>query len=145
MPEHFETRFLPYSPEQIFNLVSDIESYPEFLPWCIGTRILKREENIIYADLIVGFKMVREIYTSKIILERPDLINVEYQKGPFKYMKNIWKFKKNRSGCEITFFIDFEFKSRVLRGIMGPVFGEAVNRMVGAFEDRANVIYGKSS
>ena len=88
MPEHFERRLLPYTSEQLFNLVADIESYPEFLPWCVGTRILKREENVVYADLMVGFKMVREVYTSKVILERPGLIDVEYQKGPFKYLSN---------------------------------------------------------
>jgi len=141
MPEHFERRLLPYTSEQLFNLVADIESYPEFLPWCVGTRILKREENVVYADLMVGFKMVREVYTSKVILERPDLIDVEYQKGPFKYLNNHWKFRDEGAGCEIEFFIDFEFRSRVLRGIIGPFFGDAVNRMVGAFEDRAKVIY----
>ncbi len=143
MPKHFETRVLPYSSEEIFNLVSDIESYPEFLPWCIGTRILKQEKNIIYADLIVGVKLVREVYTSKVILQRPNAIDVEYEKGPFKHLINNWKFKEIGSGCEVKFFIDFEFKSRFLRGLMGVFFGEAVNRMVTAFENRANVIYGK--
>ena len=143
MPKHFETRVLPYSSEEIFDLVSDIESYPEFLPWCIGTRILKQEKNIIYADLIVGFKLVREVYTSKVILQRPNAIDVEYEKGPFKHLINNWKIKEIGSGCEVKFFIDFEFKSRFLRGLMGVFFGEAVNRMVTAFENRANVIYGK--
>ena len=145
MPKHFETRVLPYSSKQIFNLVSDIESYPEFLPWCIGTRILKQEKNIIYADLIVGFKLVREVYTSKVILESPRNIDVEYEKGPFKHLINNWKFKDLGDECEIQFFIDFEFKSRILRGIMGVFFGEAVNRMVTAFENRANVVYGEKS
>jgi coenzyme Q-binding protein COQ10 len=142
MPEHSERRILPYTPEQLFNLVADIESYPEFLPWCVGTRILRREENVVYADLMVGFKMVREVYTSKVILDHPDLINVKYQKGPFKYLNNYWKFKTDEAGCEIEFFIDFEFRSRILRGIIGPFFGDAVNRMVSAFEDRAKVVYG---
>ena len=105
MPKHFETRVLPYSSEEIFNLVSDIESYPEFLPWCIGTRILKQEKNIIYADLIVGFKLVREVYTSKVILQRPNAIDVEYEKGPFKHLINNWKIKEIGSGCEVKFFI----------------------------------------
>ena len=145
MPKHFETRVLPYSSEEIFDLVSDIESYPEFLPWCIGTRILKQEKNIIYADLIVGFKLVREVYTSKVILQRPNAIDVKYEKGPFKHLINNWKIKEIGSGCEVKFFIDFEFKSRFLRGLMGVFFGEAVNRMVTAFENRANVVYGKRS
>jgi len=142
MPEHSERRILPYTSEQLFDLVADIERYPEFLPWCVGTRILKREENVVYADLMVGFKMVREVYTSKVILKRPDLINVEYQNGPFKYLNNNWKFKNSERGSEIEFFIDFEFRSPVLRGIIGPFFGDAVNRMVSAFETRAQEIYG---
>jgi coenzyme Q-binding protein COQ10 len=89
--------------------------------------------------------MVREVYTSKVIFERPGLINVEYQKGPFKHLKNDWKFRDEGAGCEIEFFIDFEFRSRVLRGIIGPFFGDAVNRMVSAFEDRAKVVYGATS
>jgi len=142
MPEHSERRILPYTSEQLFDLVADIERYPEFLPWCVGTRILKREENVVYADLMVGFKMVREVYTSKVILKRPDLINVEYQNGPFKYLNNNWKFKNSERGSEIEFFIDFEFRSPVLRGIIGPFFADAVNRMVSAFETRAQEIYG---
>ena len=118
MPEHSERRILPYTPEQLFNLVADIESYPEFLPWCVGTRILRREENVVYADLMVGFKMVREVYTSKVILDHPDLINVKYQKGPFKHLENKWNFNPHSDGCVIEFFIDFEFRSRLLRTVM---------------------------
>ncbi|NKB21933.1 MAG: type II toxin-antitoxin system RatA family toxin [Alphaproteobacteria bacterium] len=145
MPKHSERRLLPYTSEQIFDLVADVERYPEFLPWCVGTRILRREENVVYADLMVGFKMVREVYTSKVILDRPGTIDVEYQKGPFKHLINYWKFKNAEDGCEIEFFIDFEFRSRILRGIIGPFFGEAVHRMVGAFEARAVDVYGKNN
>ncbi len=144
MPVHSDRRYLPYTPEQLFNLVADIERYPEFLPWCVGTRILRREENAVYADLMVGFKMVREVYTSKVIFDRPERIDVEYQKGPFKHLINHWKFHDSEQGCEVEFFIDFEFRSKILRGIIGPFFGEAVNKMVGAFEERAKVVYGKN-
>jgi coenzyme Q-binding protein COQ10 len=142
MPQHAEKRFLPYTAEQVFDLVADIERYPEFLPWCVGARILRRDGDVLKADVIVGFKMLRETFTSRDTLNRVSDIQVEYQKGPFKHLENNWKFVSVEGGCEIEFFIDFEFRSRLLRNIMGPLFGEAVRRMVGAFETRAKDIYG---
>ncbi len=142
MPQHAEKRFLPYSAEQMFDLVAEIERYPEFLPWCVGARILRRDGDVVMADVIVGFKMLRETFTSKVTLNRPEHIEVEYQKGPFKHLENNWRFESREGGCEIGFFIDFEFRSRILKNIMGPLFGEAVHRMVGAFETRAKNIYG---
>jgi len=143
MPQHAEKRFLPYTPEQLFDLVADVERYPEFLPWCVGARILRRDGDVFTADVIVGFKMLRETFTSKVTLNRFSNIEVEYQKGPFKHLRNSWNFVPAEGGCNIDFYIDFEFKSRLLRNIMGPLFGEAVRRMVGAFEDRANAVYEK--
>ena len=143
MPTHAEERFLPYPPEKLFDLVADVERYPEFLPWCVGSRILSRDGNVIRADLMVGFKMVREKFTSQVTLSRPDHIDVEYQKGPFKYLNNHWKFIPNDGGCVIDFFIDFEFRSRMLQGLIGPLFNEAVRRMVSAFETRARSLYGE--
>lgn len=142
MPQHTEKRFLPYSAEQLFDLVADIERYPEFLPWCVGARILRRDGDVLKADVIVGFKMLRETFTSKVTLNRASDIQVEYQKGPFKHLDNKWNFVAMDGGCEIDFFIDFEFRSRLLRNIMGPLFGEAVRRMVDAFESRAKAVYG---
>ena len=142
MPQHTEKRFLPYSAEQLFDLVADIERYPEFLPWCVGARILRRDGDVLKADVIVGFKMLRETFTSKVTLNRASDIQVEYQKGPFKHLDNKWNFVAMDGGCEIDFFIDFEFRSRLLRNIMGPLFGEAVRRMVDAFEKRAKAVYG---
>jgi coenzyme Q-binding protein COQ10 len=142
MPQHAEKRFLPYTAEQLFDLVADIERYPEFLPWCVGARILRRDGNVLKADVIVGFKMLRETFTSKVTLNRVENIEVEYQKGPFKHLENNWKFVSVEGGCEIEFFINFEFRSRLLRNIMGPLFGEAVRRMVSAFEARAKAVYG---
>ena len=142
MPQHTEKRFLPYSAEQLFDLVADIERYPEFLPWCVGARILRRDGDVLKADVIVGFKMLRETFTSKVTLNRDSDIQVEYQKGPFKHLDNKWNFVAMDGGCEIDFFIDFEFRSRLLRNIMGPLFGEAVRRMVDAFESRAKAVYG---
>jgi coenzyme Q-binding protein COQ10 len=142
MPQHLEKRFLPYSSEQLFDLVADIESYPQFLPWCVGARILKHDGDTLQADLMIGFKMLRETFTSRVSLDRPETIEVAYLRGPFRHLKNIWRFTAVDGGCDIDFFIDFEFESRLLKRIMSPLFGEAVRRMVAAFEKRAAVIYG---
>ena len=142
MPEHAERRFLPYTPENLFDLVADIERYPDFLPWCVGAEILDRVDNIIVADLMIGFKFIRETFTSEVILTAPTRIDVNYQKGPFKFLRNYWKFETDPAGCIIVFFIEFEFRSRILRTLMEPLFNEAVRQMVSAFETRANKIYG---
>jgi coenzyme Q-binding protein COQ10 len=145
MPRHTESRFLPYTPEQMFDLVADIERYPEFLPWCVGMRVRERRDNVILADLIVGFKMIREKFTSKVTLQRPSRIDVVYIDGPFKHMENHWLFKPHDGGCMVEFFIDFEFRSRMLRLVMEPLFHEAVRRMVSAFEARAGRLYHQPS
>lgn len=144
MPVHQETRFLPYTPAQVYDLVADVERYPEFLPWCVACRIRKRETptNFI-ADLAVGFKMVREQFTSRITLEPKQAITVEYLNGPFEHLRNTWGFKNAPGGCEVAFFLTFEFRSRLLQAIIGALFEEAVHRMVGAFEARAAKLYGK--
>lgn len=142
MPTHAEQRFLPYDQEQLFKLVADVERYPDFLPWCTGVRVIRRDGDVILADMLIGFKMVRERFTSRVSLDAPDRINVEYLDGPFRYLNNHWIFKPADGGCLIDFHIDFEFRSRILRKIMGPLFNEAVRRMVAAFETRAGVLYG---
>ncbi len=127
----------------MFDLVADIEKYPEFLPWCVATRVFKREGNEIYADLMVGFKVFREKFTSKVTLSHPGRIDVAYLNGPFKYLNNHWLFIPESDGtCTIDFYIDFEFRSRLLQTLIGTVFNEAVRRMVGSFETRAHKIYG---
>ena len=144
MATHAEKRVLPHSPEQLFDLVADVERYPEFLPWCIGARIRSRRENVLAADLIIGFKGFRESFTSEVTLDRAALrIDVVYRDGPFKYLNNHWIFDAQPDGaCEIDFFVDFEFRSRLLQRIIGILFNEAVRRMVAAFEARADQIYG---
>src|SRR6201989_2691090 len=99
MPTHAEERVLPYTPQQLFALVADIERYPEFLPWCIGARIREREPNLIVADLIIGFRMVRERFTSRVSLAPPQRIDVAYAEGPFRYLNNHWSFSPDRGGC----------------------------------------------
>lgn len=147
MATHAEKRVLPYTPDQLFDLVADIERYPEFLPWCIGARVRSRRDNLIVADLVIGFKGIRERFTSRVTLNREEMrIDVAYHEGPFKYLNNHWIFNETPSGaCEIDFFVDFEFRSRLLQKIIGLLFNEAVRRMVAAFEERAGELYGPSS
>jgi coenzyme Q-binding protein COQ10 len=143
MPTHAEKKLLPYTREQLFDLVADIERYPEFLPWCVGARIRERNGNEILGDLLIGYKMVRERFTSRVVLSPPDRIDVSYSEGPFKYLNNHWLFLPQSDGkCLIDFYVDFEFRSRMLQKIMEVFFNEAVKRMVSAFEARAHQLYG---
>jgi coenzyme Q-binding protein COQ10 len=143
MPTHAEKKLLPYSQAQLFDLVADIERYPEFLPWCVGARIRERKGDEILGDLLIGYKMVRERFTSRVVLHRPDHIDVSYSEGPFKYLTNHWYFIAQEDGCLIDFYVDFEFRSRLLQGLVKVLFNEAVKRMVGAFEARAHALYGE--
>jgi len=142
MPTHAEQRVLPYTPEQLFDLVADVERYPEFLPWCVGARVRERRDNLIVADLLIGFRMFRERFTSKVTLARPRRIDVAYSDGPFRYLNNHWIFEPADGGCRIDFFVDFEFHSAILQKLIGVLFNEAVRRMVAAFETRARQLYG---
>ncbi|MDF2096761.1 type II toxin-antitoxin system RatA family toxin [Fodinicurvata sp. CAU 1616] len=138
---------MPYQPRELFDLVADIERYPEFLPWCLAARIRRREGKTVTADLAVGFKMVRERFTSRVVLhdeaDQHLRIDVSYIDGPFKYLNNHWLFLPDEQGCLLDFYVDFEFRSRLLQKVMQPLFNEAVRRMVGAFEGRAKELYGK--
>ncbi|MEQ8585892.1 MAG: type II toxin-antitoxin system RatA family toxin [Thalassobaculaceae bacterium] len=143
MPTHAEKRVVPYSPDQMYALVADVETYPQFLPWCVGARIKKREGSVFFADLMIGYKMVRERFTSRVELHPDDRrIDVTYTDGPFRYLNNHWVFREDGEGCLIDFYVDFEFKNLMLQRIMGLFFNEAVRRMVRAFEDRAKSLYG---
>jgi coenzyme Q-binding protein COQ10 len=141
MPTWSEKRRLPYTPEQLYELVVDVARYPEFLPWCLAAKIRKRQGEMIHADLVIGFKMFRERFTSKITLSPPDRIDVAYADGPFRYLDNHWIFVPTPDGTEIDFFVDFEFKNRVLQKVIEVLFNEAVRRMVAAFEARAKALY----
>jgi coenzyme Q-binding protein COQ10 len=147
MKTHQETRILPYTPEQMFNLVADVARYPEFLPWCMGARIREQQADMLLADLMIGFKMVREKFTSRVWLHRAErCIDVEYINGPFRTLKNHWTFYDDPTagphGCRIEFFLEFEFSSLMLQKLIGVLFHEAVRRMVAAFEARAKQLYG---
>ena len=144
MPTHAEQKKLPYTPEQMFDLVADIERYGEFLPWCVACRKTAEEGDTIEADLIIGYKMIREKFKSRVVLERPDHIRVDYLDGPMKNLSNEWKFIPDGDGCIIDFYVDFEFKNPMLQGLITMFFEKAVTRMVSAFEKRADDLYNNS-
>jgi coenzyme Q-binding protein COQ10 len=143
MPTHAEKKILRQTPEQIFQIVADVHRYPEFLPWCVGARILSRDEGRLKADLTIGFKMFRETFRSEVTLERPEKIEVKYLNGPFRYLNNTWRLTAVPGGTEVDFFVDFEFRSKLLQAVIGTVFNEAVRMMVRAFERRAMALYGR--
>jgi coenzyme Q-binding protein COQ10 len=142
MPTHAEKRVLPYTPEQLFGLVADVERYPEFLPWCLAARIRERRPDLILVDMIIGFRMFRERFTSRAEFDPPSRIDVTYAEGPFRRLNNHWVFERVQGGCRIDFYVDFEFKSRLMQRVIEVLFSEAVRRMVGAFEKRAHDLYG---
>ena len=142
MPTHAERHIVPYRPDQLFDLVADVGKYPQFLPWCTAARVRHSAETELVADLTIGFGPFRESFTSRVALERPSHIRVRYENGPFRYLNNHWVFIPLDQGCEVDFFVDFEFRSRILQAAIGVVFNEAVRRMVGAFEGRARQLYG---
>lgn len=133
---------MPYQPAQMFDLVADMQSYPKFLPWCVGARVRSATETEAVADLTIGFGPFRESFTSRVTLTRPGEIRVRYENGPFKYLNNQWRFLEDPAGCKVDFWVDFEFRSRVLQVAIGAVFQEAVRRMVMAFLTRARRVYG---
>ncbi len=139
---------MPYSAQQMYDLVADVGSYPKFLPWCAAARIRSRKpqgaSEVMEADLVISFKVFRERFGSRVVLH-PDehKIDTEYLDGPFRYMKSNWAFADRADGgCDVSFFVDFEFKNAVLQGIIGMVFNEAMQRIVRAFERRAAELYG---
>lgn len=147
MPRHSETRVMPYSADQMYALVGDVASYPAFLPWCSAARIKKIVEiehgREMTADLMISFKVFREKFGSRVLLwDQSRKIDTEYIDGPFKFMKSTWAFEDRKDGgCDVSFFVDFEFKNRVLQSIIGVVFNEAMQRIVKAFEARAAELY----
>jgi coenzyme Q-binding protein COQ10 len=145
MPTHAEKRVLAYTPEQLFGLVADIERYPEFLPWCLAARIKERRADLVVADLIIGFRIFREHFTSRVAFDAPRRIDVTYAEGPFRRLTNHWVFERVSGGCCIDFYVDFEFRSRLMQKLIEVLFSEAVRRMVGAFEKRARDLYGAPS
>ncbi len=146
MPRHSETKIVPYSPEQLFALVADIERYDEFLPWVVAVRIRSSSDSETVADLVVGFTAFKERFTSKVVKQAPDRIIVDYVDGPLKYLHNEWRFTPVAGGgTELCFAVDFAFKSRLFETLAGQMFDRALRRMTSAFEQRAAALYGINS
>lgn len=143
MPRHSETRHLPYSPEQMFDLVADVARYGEFLPWVAAVRVRSNSETEMVADLVVGFKALREKFTSRVVKQHPDSIHVDYLEGPLSHLTNDWKFRPDgEGGCLVDFTVDFAFRSRIFEALAGQMFDRALRKMIGAFEERAAKLYG---
>lgn len=146
MPGIREIRRLPYSVEQMFDLVADVGRYGEFLPWVVGARIRSDSDVEMVADLLIGFKALREKFTSLVVKDRPHTITVQYIDGPMRDLENRWKFELTQDGgCEIHFAVDFTFKNRLFEKLAGQYFDRAFHKMMGAFEARADELYGSSN
>ena len=146
MPGIRETRRLPYSAQQMFDLVADVGRYAEFLPWVIATRVRSDSETELVADMVVGFKSLRESFTSRVRKDRPREIDVHYMDGPLSDLDNVWTFRAvDEHSCEIDFVVDFTFKNRLFERIAGQYFDRAFRKMVEAFEKRAAELYGSNS
>ena len=142
MPSARETRILPYSREQMFDLVADVARYPEFLPWVVATRVRSDTATEMVADMLVGFKAIREKFTSKVLKQRPDHLQVRYIDGPLRDLDNSWTFRKHDTGCAVDFSVDFAFRNIVFERLAGQYFDRALRRMIEAFEERAHALYG---
>lgn len=147
MPKFEATRRVAHTPEEMFALVADVEKYPEFLPLCERLTVRSRRERegrtVLVADMGVGYKAIRETFTTQVLLNPAErVIDVKYIDGPFKYLSNVWSFEPAGDGCFVRFFIDYEFKSRILATLMGAMFDRAFRMFVEAFERRADAIYG---
>jgi coenzyme Q-binding protein COQ10 len=143
MPRHSEKRNLPYTPEQMFDLVADVKRYQEFLPWVAAVRVRSDSDTSMVADLVVGFRAIKETFASRVTKKRPSELTVDYIEGPLKYLHNSWHFTADgKGGCDVEFCVDFAFKSRIFEALAGQVFDRALRRMTTAFEERAHQLYG---
>lgn len=147
MPTHSETRVLPYTAQQMYDLVADVANYPRFLPWTAAARIRSVDDmgdrKVMLADLVISFKVFRERFGSRVTLWHAQMrIDTEYLDGPFSHMESRWSFAEAPGGCEVSFFVDFEFRNKLLQGAATVFFNEAMQRVVRAFERRAKELYG---
>lgn len=146
MPGIRDTVRLPYTAAQMFDLVADVGRYGEFLPWVVATRVRSNSDTEMVADMLVGFKSLREKFTSKVIKERPRRIEVIYVDGPMRDLDNIWSFRDlPEGGCEVDFCVDFSFRNKMFEMMAGQYFDRAFRKMVAAFEERAHALYGSKS
>ncbi|TMM49936.1 type II toxin-antitoxin system RatA family toxin [Qipengyuania marisflavi] len=146
MPGIHEVHAMPWSAEQMFDLVADVARYPEFLPWVVATRVRSDSDTEMTADMLVGFKSIREKFTSHVTKDRPCQLTVHYVDGPLRDLDNRWRFTPlGEHSCEVNFCVDFSFKNRVFEALAGQYFDRAFRRMVSAFETRAGELYGSNN
>ena len=145
MPRHQEVRHMPYSADQMFDLVADVKSYEQFLPWVVAIRVRSDSETEMMADMIVGFSGLREKFTSRVMKQRPGAITIDYIDGPLRHLHNEWRFTNtDGGGCKVDFMVDFAFRNSLFDKLAGQMFDMALRQMIGAFEQRAAKLYGKS-
>jgi len=142
MPSIHEVRTLPYSAQQMFDMVADVGRYGEFLPWVVATRVKSDDGREMIADMLVGFKMLREKFTSRVIKDAPGALTVHYMDGPMRDLDNRWLFRDVPEGCELEFSVSFTFRNPLFEKLAGQYFDKAFRKMVAAFEERAAVLYG---
>ena len=142
MAHHKEQRFLPFTAQQMYDLVVDVRRYPEFLPWVVAMRVRSESEAETIADMVVGFKQLREQFTSRVIKSNGQKVEIDYLDGPLKELHNVWLFADVDGGCTIDFEVKFTFKNRVFQAIAGQFFESALRKMIAAFETRAQALYG---
>ena len=143
MPKHRESRILPYTSQQMFDLVIDVERYPEFLPWCQSCRIISQDSDFLIADLGIGYKGMSQTFRSRVNFTSPLEIKVDYLEGRLKYLKNTWNFEDIApQQCKVDFFIDFSFGRGLLQFAIEAIFEKALSHMIHSFEQRANKVYG---
>ena len=146
MPAIQETRCLPFSAEQMFDLVADVGRYGEFLPWVVATRVKSNSDSELLADMLVGFKSLREKFTSRVEKQRPAQIRVHYVDGPMRDLDNVWTFRPlDEASCEVHFSVSFSFRNALFENLAGKYVDKAFRKMVAAFEERAQQLYGSSS
>ena len=146
MPAIHQSRRLPYSAEQMFDLVADVARYGEFLPWVVATRVRSDDGSEMVADMLVGFKSLREKFTSKVNKVRPNEIRVQYLDGPMRDLDNVWRFRAlDEQSCEVDFSVSFSFRNPLFEKLAGQYVDKAFRKMVAAFEERASVLYGSSN
>ena len=146
MPGIREIRRLPWSAEQMYDLVADVGRYAEFLPWVVATRVRSDSETEMVADMLIGFNALRDKFTSRVIKTRPSSIKVHYVDGPMRDLDNDWQFRAlEGGGCEVDFMVEFSFRNAMFERLAGQYFDRGFRRMVTAFEERAEKLYGSSS
>lgn len=146
MPRHSETRILPHSAAQMYALVADVEHYADFLPWVVAMRVRSDTPTETVADMIVGFKGLRETFSSRVIKEPGTRVTVDYLDGPMRHLHNEWRFTPTETGgCRVDFMVDFAFRSTFFERMAGQMFDRALRKMIAAFEARADALYGTGS